>query len=246
MFDGKTIHTLHFTTIDSTNTWAKLHAHELDPHALTCITADQQTAGRGQRNRTWFSPPLGNLYMTLFFVLPQEFRFCANLGQVLALSCAHVLRESGFAPSLKWPNDILLGEKKAGGVLSETHPLSSGLGIILGLGLNVNIPPEQLLHLDQAATSLIAHSRKQVSLPSLIHAILQKFLMYLQKLREKGFSPFVSEYNRLLAFKDEEVIITHPEGSYSGICLRIDDDGRLVLDCADGEHLVTSGTLRKC
>src|SRR5579883_912370 len=117
MFDGKTIHTLHFTSIDSINTWAKQHAHELDPKALTCITADEQTTGRGQRDKTWFSP-VGNLYMTFFFVLPQDFHFTSNLGQIFALSAAKVLKDFGFSPALKWPNDILLKEKKAGGILS--------------------------------------------------------------------------------------------------------------------------------
>lgn len=246
MFDGKTVHTLHFTTIDSTNTWAKKHAHEFDLHALTCITSDQQTAGRGQRDKTWFSPPLGNLYMTFFFVLPLDFHWTSNLGQIFALSCAQVLKDLGFVPALKWPNDILLEEKKAGGVLSETLPLDDGIGIVLGMGLNVNIAPEQLSHLDQPATSLAEQSGKSFALSSLVHALLQKFLLNLEKLRKSGFSYFVKDYNLLLAFKGEEVVLSNPEGTVNAICKKVDEEGRLVLACADGRELhVASGTLRK-
>ncbi len=246
MFDGKTIHTLHFTSIDSTSSWAKQHAHEFDPDALTCITADGQTAGRGQREKVWFSPPLGNLYTTFFFVLPRDFPWFVNLGQILALSTANVLKELGFAPSLKWPNDILLGEKKAGGILSETIVVSDGLAIILGLGMNVNIAPEYLKNIDQPATSLVEHSRKPMSLPALVHALLQKFLLYLQKLQQTGFCPFAAEYNSYLAYKGQEVLFSHPEGSFSAICQKIDDLGRLVLECPDGqERHFCSGSLRK-
>lgn len=246
MFDGKTIHTIHFTCIDSTNTWAKQHAHEFDRNALTCITADEQTAGRGQRDKVWFSPPLGNLYTTFFFVLPKDFPWTANLGQILALSSACVLKELGFAPSLKWPNDIQLGEKKAGGILSETIVVPDGLAIVLGLGMNVNIASECLKNIDQPATSLAAHSRKPVSLSLLEHALLQKFLIYLQQLRQTGFAPFAAEYNRLLAYKDQEVLFSHPEGSFSAICKKVDDLGRLVLECADGQEChFCSGSIRK-
>jgi BirA family transcriptional regulator, biotin operon repressor / biotin---[acetyl-CoA-carboxylase] ligase len=246
MFDGKTIHTLHFTIIDSTNSWAKEHAHELDHNALTCITADQQTAGRGQREKSWFSPPLGNLYMTLFFVFPTNFSWSANLGQVLALSSARVLQELGFAPALKWPNDILLEEKKAGGVLCETLNLSDGLGVVLGMGLNVHIAKEHLADLDQPATSLSAHSGKPLSLSSLAQALVRKFLIYLHKLQQGGFATFAKEYNQLLAYKNQEVLFFHPEGVFSAICQKIDEQGRIVLECADGkERHFCSGSLRK-
>ncbi len=246
MFDGKTIHTLHFTSLDSTNTWANQHAADLDATALTCITADAQSAGYGQHARPWYSPPLGNLYTTFFFVLPKDFRWTANLSQLLSLSTAEALHEYGMSPSLKWPNDILLREKKAGGVLCETHLRVDGLAIVIGLGLNVFISQDQLSHIDQPATSLAAHSQNLPTLSALLQTILRNFLRNLQILRQDGFSPFVNTYNDLLAFKDQAIILTTPEGALTGICKRIDPEGRLVIACADGlERHFASGTLRR-
>ncbi len=245
MFDAKTIRILHFTSINSTNTWAKNHSHEFDPTALTCIISDTQTAGRGQRDKKWYSP-LGNLYTTLYFILPKDFPYVANLGQTVGLSVAQTLEEFGFTPSLKWPNDILLKEKKVGGILSEVHPLDEGLAVILGVGLNVDIPEEQLAHLDQAATSLSAHSQSPPKLTSLLERILHNFLPNIDKLRDCGFSGLVEEYNRLLAFQGQDVTFSSASSTLDAVLEKIDDQGSLILVCQDGtRRAFASGLLRK-
>lgn len=245
MFDGKTVHNLHFTTIDSTNSWAKANARQLDPHALTCITADEQTAGKGQREKTWFSPAKGNLYTTFFFVLPNDFHCVSNLGQILAFSVATVLQDLGFSPKLKWPNDILLQGKKLGGILSETISLPEGLGVVLGLGLNIQISPNELAHLDQPATSLAAHNTETVIVSMLLSNIVSRFLIDLETLHQKGFHFFYQEYNRLLAFKDESIHFTQGKVTISAICKGIDQKGYLLLEDKKGNvFAVSSGSIK--
>ncbi len=141
-------------SIPSTNTWAKEHALTFNPSHLTCITAEEQTGGRGRRDKKWLSPKGMNLYSTFYFVIPNSSSYLANLGQAMVLACAELLLEMEVPVEIKWPNDLLAQKKKIGGVLTETIPLQSEIGVILGLGLNVNMSQELLMTIDQPATSL--------------------------------------------------------------------------------------------
>src|SRR5690242_2426664 len=94
----KNIYYIHFDSIDSTNTWTKKNAATLDPDQLTCVTALEQTAGRGRFFRKWLSPKGQNIYASFFFCLPADCPYIINLGQVLSLSCITVLKKKGFSP----------------------------------------------------------------------------------------------------------------------------------------------------
>jgi len=118
----KSISYIHFDTIDSTNTWAKNNAKTLDPDQITCITALEQTAGRGRWLRKWISPKGQNIYATIYFCLSKNCKQLSNVGQILSLSCAKVLKSKGFLPQIKWPNDLLLEKKKVAGVLAVPRP----------------------------------------------------------------------------------------------------------------------------
>src|SRR6185312_12605733 len=119
-----------FDTIDSTNTWTKQNTATLDPDLLTCITATEQTAGRGRFRRRWVSGRGENITATFFFTVAKDSPILANVGQVLSLSCAHVLEQHGFSPQIKWPNDLFISGKKMAGILCETVPLPDLLGIV--------------------------------------------------------------------------------------------------------------------
>src|SRR5580700_2479453 len=172
----KSINYIHFDTIDSTNTWTKKNAATLDSNQLTCVTALEQTAGRGRFSRKWLSPKGQNIYATLYFCLPKECSYLINLGQILSLSSISVLQKKGFSPQIKWPNDILLEGKKVAGILCETIVLEDKLGAILGIGMNVNMSQELLDTIDQPATSLAQLSGQTWSLEQILEPILKQFL----------------------------------------------------------------------
>ena len=192
---------IHLETIDSTNTWAKKNAASFDPSHLTCITAQEQTGGRGRQDKKWISPKNANLYTTLFFTAAENATYLSNLGQILAFSCAQVLLAMGVSIQLKWPNDLLIHTKKVGGVLSETFIQKNCVGIILGLGLNVNMPKSILESIDQPATSLHLSLHKELKPLALLEPILTQFISDLKQLQEKGFTPFHKRFNELLAYK---------------------------------------------
>lgn len=236
----KSIYYIHFDTIDSTNTWTKNHAHELDPTQMTCVTAQEQTAGKGRWNRRWVSPKSLNIYATLYFCLPRSFPYLHNLGQILSLSCATVLKDKGFSPLLKWPNDLLLNRKKVAGILTELVVFDNTFGVVLGIGINTNMSEELLNTIDQPATSLLQLSGQTWTIEQILEPLLHQFLNNLDLLQEKGFVPFKEDYETILAFKGETIRCNDGVNTLSGICHSINDEGRLNLHLSTGEVLTLS------
>ncbi len=190
------MHYIHLETVDSTNNWTKLHHSELED--FTCVTAHEQTSGRGRFQRKWLSPPGQNIYATLYFKVPPSAPYLSHLGQLMAYSCAQILREKDFPAQLKWPNDILVHHKKIAGILTETLDQTH---VILGFGINVNMPPEILQTIDQPATSLLDLSGKTWDLQPLLQLLLHRFLQNLKLLQTEGFPHFHAAYEELLIKK---------------------------------------------
>jgi BirA family transcriptional regulator, biotin operon repressor / biotin---[acetyl-CoA-carboxylase] ligase len=236
----KNIYYIHFDSIDSTNTWTKKNAGTLDPDQLTCVTALEQTAGRGRFFRKWLSPKGENIYATLFFCLPRDCPYLINLGQVLSLSCIAVLKKKGFSPQVKWPNDILLDGKKVAGILCETVSIEDRIGIVLGIGINVNMSQELLETIDQPATSLAQLSGQTWTLEQILEPVLKRFLKDLSILQTKGFASFRPAYEKLLAFQGETIACNDGLKMIKGVCHSINSDGRLNLLLPDGQIITLS------
>ncbi len=245
------IQRIHFDSIHSTNTWAKQHASELHPEAITCITASEQTAGRGRFERRWISPRGVNLYATLFFCLRERWSWVQNIGQVLALSVVRALEQKvgsiGYSILIKWPNDLLVHGKKIAGILSETVPLPERTGIVLGLGLNVNMPKDLLEQIDQPATSLLEISGSSWSTEQVLEGILDTFQGDLDQLVKEGFAGIAEEFNRHLAYLHEQVVYHNEQTSFEAICNGVDAEGYLLLQKEGEEGLVRvhSGSIQK-
>lgn len=240
----KKIYYIHFDTINSTNVWTKKNADSLDSDHLTCITALEQTAGRGRFYRKWLSPKGQNIYATLYFCLPKESPYVMNLGQILSLSCITILKKKGFFPQVKWPNDILLDGKKVAGILCETVLFEDRIGIVLGIGINVNMSQELLDTIDQPATSLSQLSGQTWTLEQILEPVLKQFLQDLHLLQTHGFEFFRSTYEQLLAFKGESISCSDGMKKIKGICHSVCPDGRLNLLLPNGNiTTLTAGDL---
>jgi len=182
----------HFECLASTQSWARTHLASCSPEKLTVITADCQTSGRGQYGRRWISPPGINIYAS--FVFFERNLDPLTLNHLLALSASHLLQTLGVTSQIKWPNDLMVDRKKIGGILCETTAEAT----ILGIGLNVNMPPEQLSNIDQPATSLLCHTGLSHPLPPLIEALATQFASNLTLYIKSGFTPFSSTFQKLL------------------------------------------------
>src|SRR6266508_124529 len=154
-----TIH--HFASLGSTND--QLKAMVAAPE-FTCVVADEQTAGRGRRARTWHSSPGDGLYMSILFLPRSDASSRLPLtGLLAAVAVAETLIERGVAGvDIKWPNDVLVNGRKISGVLAEAVSAGSeSLRLILGVGVNLNhrsFPPE----LSESATSLSIETGERV------------------------------------------------------------------------------------
>ncbi|MBA3957290.1 MAG: biotin--[acetyl-CoA-carboxylase] ligase [Parachlamydiaceae bacterium] len=225
----------HFKVIDSTNTWAKKNAVELPRDKLTCVTADEQTGGRGRLQRRWESPPSQNIYASFCFFLDAYKEVIGNIPQVLALAVVQVLQKLEFSPKIKWPNDLLLSGKKVGGILCETSPVDGGLFVVVGVGINVNMPREELEKIGQPATSLLVETGKTFDRDLLLSRIEHYFVSYLDELMKKGFEAFLKQFTEVLVGMSKRIQFHDHQRLQEGILLSIEKDGSLNLKLDSGE-----------
>lgn len=226
----------HFITIDSTNTWAKLNAHLLPRDKITLITADGQTAGRGRFKRQWVSPPGQNIYATFCFFIEKNRKDIGNIPQVLAIAVANILDTLGFKTSLKWPNDVLISKKKVAGILAETTHLSDQMCMIVGIGLNVNMPLEVLKAIDKPATSLFAETGELYDVQNVLQLLQKQFSKDLELFLEKGFHSFLKDYRQRLSGGGQLVRFNDNCMIWEGKISAINEDGSLRMLLLDGSE----------
>jgi BirA family biotin operon repressor/biotin-[acetyl-CoA-carboxylase] ligase len=231
----KSIKYIQFETIHSTNSWVKENAASLNQEEITCISATEQTAGRGRFNRKWVSAKGNNIYATLYFCVPKHFPYVGNLSQILSLACIEILESKGFHPQIKWPNDLLIASKKFAGILCETLNFDENIGIVLGIGINVDLPPSLLNTIDQPATSLSELSNQNVEREQLLKTLVELFCKKLEILRKQGFAPFWAAYTEHLFLKDQLIIHHDGHRTLEGTYESINEKGQLVLRLANGE-----------
>ena len=234
---------VHLDIVDSTNNWVKSHIAELS--SLTCVAAQEQTAGRGRFKRHWVSPRGENIYATLYLTVPLGTGYIANLGQIMAFACAKVLRGIGFEAELKWPNDILIQGRKIAGVLTETVTQDQEIGVIIGIGINVNMPTASLEAIGVPATSLLQLSQKKWDLQEVTELVMDHFIQDLDVLKKSGFAPFQAPFEKMLAYKGQEITVSDGAQTIKGICHSITKDGRLQLQLPSGEiKMLTAGEVK--
>lgn len=225
-----------FEEVDSTNIVAKKKAEEGEIHG-TLIVADQQSAGRGRRGRSWESPKGKDIYMTI--LLKPEFTpdKASMLTLVMALAVTKGIQEVTSLPcSIKWPNDIVVNGKKVCGILTE---MSAELGyihyVVIGIGINVNLDtiPEPL---KETATSLLLEGEKKVLRGYMIERIMYYFEQYYEAfLHTEDLSEMIEEYNAYLINQNQEVRVLDPKGEYTGTARGINSQGELLVEKDNAE-----------
>ncbi|HRD55227.1 MAG TPA: biotin--[acetyl-CoA-carboxylase] ligase [Parachlamydiaceae bacterium] len=220
----------HFETIDSTNNWCKSNCHLLDPNTLTLVTAASQTKGRGRLKKEWVSPLNENIYATFCFDFDSKRKDLGNIPQVLALSTVAILKKLHFSPQLKWPNDILLSNKKVSGILCETVSLENHFMVILGIGLNINMPLKTLQKIDKPATSLKEEAGQEFEIEAILNLLQEQFQKDLELFLKKGFGLFLEEYKKIAWTNEGKKIRFHDNLKIiEGFFHSINDEGALNL-----------------
>lgn len=186
----------HFTELVSTNDWAKEQMPTFGHDALTVVTADMQTGGRGQYGRKWISPKGDNLYASFCFYIDEKQQDPLSLTHVLALSIASVLDEMGIEAQIKWPNDLLARDKKMAGILCETMHLEGEFGVVIGVGINVNMEEKALEEVGQPATSIKVETGQEASVEAVLLAVQKQFSTDLDLFIREGFTPFFPAFRK--------------------------------------------------
>lgn len=236
---------LHFTSIESTNTWAKKNIQEFDREGLTLVLADEQTAGRGRFTRSWVSPKGCNLYGSYVFFSKKIDDITFRVPQLLALIASETAQRFVPEVQLKWPNDLVIGEKKVGGILCEVQEVEDGVAVITGIGLNINMSKEDLALIDRPATSLKEALGRSLDREDLIETLTAHFAKALHQLLREGFTPFFERFNTRMIHRCGDFLRFHDflqiiEGYFE----RIENDGSLVMRLEDGSlKRVFSGEL---
>lgn len=235
---GRTLHVV--DEVASTNTLAAVLAQENAPEG-TVVVAETQTAGRGRLGRQWHSPPGKNLYCSILLrSMPPGDRQALWLSWVPLIAALAVNRAvqvvANLKPSVKWPNDILIGSRKLGGVLCESGGLGTAQAfIVVGVGLNVNIHhnefPDELREL---ATSLAIEAHRPFDRTALLAALLREMETRCEAFRTSRHSDIVKEYMVRCSTIGQRVRVELAHGEHvNGTAESIQPDGSLRIVRAD-------------
>jgi BirA family biotin operon repressor/biotin-[acetyl-CoA-carboxylase] ligase len=226
----------HFDQIDSTNWWAKRHASRWTHEQMLLVTASYQTEGRGRRNRRWHSPPGLGIHATFCFFSPfQEESALSDIALVAAVAVASVLDALGFSPQLKWPNDLLLHDKKVAGILCETSWVEGKPLLIVGIGINVNTTLDQLQTVGQPATSLLVEGGKPLDMEQVLAVLQENFIQTWERYRIEGRGSLLLQYIKYLKHRPGSLLRFHRgEEVILGEFVEVAGDGSLVLRTAEG------------
>lgn len=222
-----------YQEIDSTNSRAVAWAQAGAPDGAL-VVADHQTQGRGRLGRQWFAPPGSSLLFSLVLRPPLTPWQAQRATMICSLGIVVAIRElTGLAARIKWPNDIMLGEGKLGGVLTELGAYGQHLDyVVVGMGLNVNLDLAALPEVMTPPASLSATWGRPVSRLALLRALLLQIDQRYEAMC-RGWSPHV-EWRAHLATLGQHVRAGTPEEVIEGIAEDVDDDGALLVRGDDG------------
>jgi BirA family biotin operon repressor/biotin-[acetyl-CoA-carboxylase] ligase len=218
--------------VDSTNKYALAHLDALANRAV--IVAEEQTAGRGRLNRNWLSPRGENIYCSIVL---KEQKGNPLLTILAALAVAQTMRSRGLAARLKWPNDVLVNEKKICGVLAE----SNAKGLVIGIGANVNMSAENLAAIGQPATSLRAETGQIHDKEKFLREMLENFFAFYEQAQREGFAKLAEIWQNEVDLIGKKVKIQTVQQEFYGTVIQIDKAGALLVATAQGVEKVLAG-----
>jgi len=231
-FPGREANIHYFPQVSSTMDAAKDLARKNCPD-FTVVIAGRQTAGRGRLNRQWVSDD-GGLYFTLVLRPDIPVPISSRVNFLAALTLARVLREMyGIEAAVKWPNDILVDDRKLSGMLSELEAEADRVFFInIGMGINVNNDPTAV---EPGAVSLKTILGREISRIRLLTRFLDEFE---KRLKKAEFENVISEWKRYTVTLQRQVkIVTRREVS-EGMAVDVDANGALVLELSDGTQKI--------
>jgi BirA family biotin operon repressor/biotin-[acetyl-CoA-carboxylase] ligase len=232
-------------SVDSTNAEVMRRLHCGPANGLVC-SAEQQSAGRGRRGRTWVSPYASNIYLSLAWEFDQGAAALEGLSLAVGVAAVRALKACGVqGVQLKWPNDILHDGAKLGGILLEmTGDAAGTCQVVVGLGLNVAMPASAAADIDQQWTDLksICADRPPAR-SALLAALLNELLPLVAGFQVAGFGPWREQWLALDAHADKAVVLDTGSQKMAGTARGVDDRGALQLETTTGTQAIYGGEI---
>ena len=213
---------------------------------VQCVVAEVQTQGRGRRGRAWHSALGGSLTFSLLWRFNLGASQLSGLSLAVGVALARTLRALGVANiQLKWPNDLIHGYRKLGGVLIELQGDALGPSTaVIGVGLNLCLPAQVKHQIDQAVVDLNALVSEAPSRNALLGLALRHLAEVLEQFEAHGFEAMRAEWQGLHAYQDKPVAIRMPDGAeIPGVVRGVTAEGALILETQSGERRFGSGEM---
>ena len=236
-----------FAEVDSTNSYL-MQANAPEPGKALVAVANKQTAGRGRHGKTWEAPPGSGVMLSIAYSFSPSPANLPALTLALGLAAIDALEAFGAdGIQLKWPNDLVAGDGKLGGILTEVRKQSNqGATVVSGIGMNIDFEREP--DGDSGWTSKNANLKQL--LPELPNneTIIAKLAEYLVKgfvaFDESGFEPLVERWSCYDWLLGRELTVAGAAGQVTGIGVGIDADGALLVESKTlGIQRITSGSI---
>jgi BirA family transcriptional regulator, biotin operon repressor / biotin---[acetyl-CoA-carboxylase] ligase len=207
----------------------------------TVVIADMQTKGKGRMQRVWHSPAGSNIYTSIILRPPFKPAAAPQISLVAGVAVAELLEQ--FCPGridLKWPNDVLINDKKVCGILAQMKPSVDQVDfVVVGIGINVNIRQNQFpADICDIATSLRAETGREILREDLIISLYENFAKWYKKLLQDGFASIKERWLGFAAMIGRNIQIKYFNETLTGKAIGINDAGSLILLNAKGEKLI--------
>ncbi|MFI4869707.1 MAG: biotin--[acetyl-CoA-carboxylase] ligase [Steroidobacterales bacterium] len=210
------------------------------------LTAEYQSAGRGRRARAWFAPPGGAICLSIGWCFASLPRDISALSLAIGVCALRALAQIGVTGAgLKWPNDLVVGASKLGGILTELRAEAGGPAyVVIGLGLNVALGGTVLRQVAASGTQaadLIALGVTHPDRNRLAAALIGSMVTGLDEFERDGFGAFASEWRSADALEGKAVVISSDGASVTGHARGIDSGGALCLQTREGLQRFVTG-----
>jgi BirA family transcriptional regulator, biotin operon repressor / biotin---[acetyl-CoA-carboxylase] ligase len=217
--------------VTSTNDYLLKQSQESKANAI-CIT-EHQTAGRGQRGKTWSSEP-NDICFSLLWNTPLNLEQLSGLSILTGIAIAESIQELSLNQpiQLKWPNDLFIEGKKTGGILIESTKNDTDTAIIIGIGINNNT---QAPDVDQPTTSLKNYTSSHISSRNIITSIINNLTKKLFQFNENKLENYINNWKEFDLNYDKTISIYTNQETHTGINLGVNKKGALILKNKNNE-----------